>query len=580
MHGKHIYPLPADIWARCILIPRNVSKRIAVWLTLSLLVHSALVVTIVSWPASHTFLPALIPISVVTIDAAASHEQPELFRVVLGIEVGSVSSTTNSTSSLLQADSGQTFAAGKLGETANAGNESNPSGIPARQDSRLDSEESISAGSSPSTEIPTGYLWNTTETAAGLGEAPELTVTRRTDWQANLVDDYKLTYSAPDAALKLSMREASSAGFAGRAFSGFATSNDFAPEQWGTDATARSQRLDWTVLKATNFQLTAFGYQSEVGRNFVPFGQTKNEFAMAGTKTIKAGGQVRAGAFGLGFAESSLLSAGPVTNLPAVQQGATSFAAEQQDASVTLDLPYLMEGTQISKFLPTLWVTGSQRHGPAEGQELVPRQALTSSFGAPTIWVTGTGIPRDIITSSFGGTWEWDSGYANLNYWSYSANGSESFAGTGRGFNASFGVYRSSFGMDVDLSYGHSEDVAQSSQSTGVMYDSSVTVSYKPDRRPGVWASASVGNYNQNAIDYGGTASDLYAVSTNGEYWSITAGLDLTSLFWEISESGALNGQRPSVKLLSRFSDSLDSSDAGTTRNDDALVAMIIRQNF
>jgi hypothetical protein len=381
------------------------------------------------------------------------------------------------------------------------------------------------------------------------------------------------------------MREASSAGFAGPAFiSGFATSSNnmdpFATGRSGNDATAMSQRLDWTVWKAANFELTAFGYQSEVGRNFTALGQTKSEFAMTGIRTVKAGGQVRVGAFGLGFAESNLLSAQTVTEIPVAQQVTTSFAAEQQEASITFDLPHLLGATQISKFLPTLWVIGSQRHSPIDGELVVTRHAVTSSFGAPTIWVAGSGVPRDIITSSFGGTWEWQTGYARLNYWSYSANGSESFAGTGRGVNGSFGVYRSAFGLDIDLAYGRSEDLAQSSQSTGVMYDSSVTVSYKPDRQPGVWASASVGNYNQSAIDDGGRASHLYSVSNNGEYWSITAGLDLTSLFWDTSEPGALAGQRPSVKLLSRYSDSLDSSDAVMTRSDDVLLAMMLRQSF
>ena len=108
---------------------------------------------------------------------------------------------------------------------------------------------------------------------------------------------------------------------------------------------------------------------------------------------------------------------------------------------------------------------------------------------------------------------------------------------------------------------GNRRTLLDRSQSASVVYDSSVTVSYKPDKLPGLWASAATGNYNQNAIAYGGTSSDLYGV-TNGEYWSMTAGLDLTSLFWspEASESGALPGQRSSAKLLYRYSDFLDSS--------------------
>jgi hypothetical protein len=32
------------------------------------------------------------------------------------------------------------------------------------------------------------------------------------------------------------------------------------PMQLGADATASSQRLDWTILKFTDFEVTAFGY--------------------------------------------------------------------------------------------------------------------------------------------------------------------------------------------------------------------------------------------------------------------------------------------------------------------------------
>ena len=91
--------------------------------------------------------------------------------------------------------------------------------------------------------------------------------------------------------------------------------------QWGDDATARSQRLDWTLLKFTNFEVTAFGYQNEVGAAFAPFGQTKNEFVIAGTQTMKAGGRVRVGSFSFGVAGSSLENAPPVTNLAVVRAG-------------------------------------------------------------------------------------------------------------------------------------------------------------------------------------------------------------------------------------------------------------------
>ena len=80
--------------------------------------------------------------------------------------------------------------------------------------------------------------------------------------------------------------------------------------QWGDDSTARSRRLDWTLLKFTNFEVAAFGYQNEVGAGFAPFAQTKSEFVIAGTQTMKAGGQVRAGSFSFGFAGSQSRNCG------------------------------------------------------------------------------------------------------------------------------------------------------------------------------------------------------------------------------------------------------------------------------
>ena len=67
---------------------------------------------------------------------------------------------------------------------------------------------------------------------------------------------------------------------------------------------------------------------------------------------------------------------------------------------------------------------------------------------------------------------------------------------------------RSSFGIDVGFSYGQSEDAAPSWQSAGALYNSNATVSYKPDKLPGVSLTAAAGNYDHNAITYGGTLSE------------------------------------------------------------------------
>ena len=76
---------------------------------------------------------------------------------------------------------------------------------------------------------------------------------------------------------------------------------------------------------------------------------------------------------------------------------------------------------------------------------------------------------------------------------------------------------------------------------------------------------------------------NMHRVSSNGEYWSIAAGVDLTRLFWtpDASDSGAPTGQLSSVKLLYRYSDSLylDNS-TGTTRDVNSLVAVMIQRTF
>jgi hypothetical protein len=624
MQGTHLPNLPA--WrTRAVGISgwKNEPKRTRVGLAVSVFGHSTVLVAILLCSASRqSFSPEVIPISVITSSEAENlSRNREIEGLPNGREVltkpRAVRSESEPTSSS-QVKSAQTLVR-EATDAIPGARESNvaqnarpptsdPSGITDGQEARVEPEEpNWGAGSVQSQ--PERYLWNPAQTSPigggimGLveervGEPPGLTITRSTDWQANPVEDDKLTYSAPGGTVKLTVREAYSAGFAGPAFTpGFGTnfagqtlipglemnheenSEPFGltPAQLGADRMAKSQRLDWTVVNFKNFGVTAFGYQNEVGRDFQPFGQTKNEFTTAGTSTMKAGGQVRVGPFGFGFAESSLENAGPVTNLAAVQQGMANLAAVRQEASVTLDLPHLLPGTGVSsgvlsKLLPTLWVTGGNSHPPTSGQEAVP---------------------SDTVSTSFGGSWTWDIGHATLGYWNYSSAGREGLAAsawTGQGFDANFGASYSSFGIDVDLSYGRSADVAPAWQSAGALYSSSVTVSYKPDKLPGLWASAAAGNYDQNALvigstalPYGATSSDLYGVSTNGEYYSVTAGLDLTSMLWgpEALDSEALTGQRSSLKLLYRYSDNLylDSS-AGQTRNVDNLVAMMIQRKF
>lgn len=441
------------------------------------------------------------------------------------------------------------------------------------------------SASEQSQQVDEIYLWNAERTSGsgggslidfveqGTKESPDLKITRHTDWEGNPVEDNKLTYSAPGSAVRLTVREASSAGFAGTNFARDLSLNQddtsepfgLTPTAWGADAMAKSEKVDWTLVDLKNFGVTVFGYQNEVGSNFKPFEQTKNEFASAGSSTMKAGGQVRVGPFGFGFAQSSREQL-TWSGLQGFETGA-NLAAVQQEASVTLDLAHLpgMQASGLSeKFLPTLWASASNGHTPTSGQEAVP---------------------SDTLSTSFGGTWAWDMGQMNLGYWSYSSSQVAGSAWTGQGVDASLGLYYSSFGVDADFSYGYSADVAPSWQSAGALYGSSVTISYTPAKLPGIWAAAAAGNYDQSAITFGGISSafsDINRTSSNGEYWSIAAGIDLTRLFWtpDVTES-SLPRQLSSVKLLYRYSDSLYSDNsAGPMKDVSSLAAVMIQRTF
>ena len=145
-------------------------------------------------------------------------------------------------------------------------------------------------------------------------QPPAPTVTRRTDWQANPVEDKEVKYSGPGGAVRMTVREASSAGLLGTNFApDYSLNTDktaqpfsLASTEWSTNTTAKSQKVELRVVDSKNFGVTVFGYQNEVGSGFKPFGETKKEFATPGTRTMKAGGEVRVGALSFGFAHSRI----------------------------------------------------------------------------------------------------------------------------------------------------------------------------------------------------------------------------------------------------------------------------------
>ena len=490
---------------------KNEPKAMRVGLTISLVAHSAtLVAVLLCFPSHRSSSPQVIPVSVATIGEAENPGFQVSTRPELGFGHGSVILKSKPTLPSSQAKAEQTLVVAKLTEPPPEGNQpsvsqmphplaSNQSDIPADQEARAEPQDASSkAASGQPLPTPETYLWNTTQisTADGSstkgfveeqsGQPPGLKITRHTDWEANPVEDNTVTYSAPDSSVKFTVREANSAGFAGSAFTpGFGMQGDensgafgLTPVPWGATAMARSQKVDWTLINLKNFGVTAFGYQNEVGSNFKAFGQTKNEFGTAGSSTMKAGGEVRVGPFGFGFAQSSREQLA-WSGFQGVETGA-NLAAVQQEASVTLNLAHL-PGTEgsgfFTKLLPTLWASASTGHTPSQ-----------------------EAVPSDTVSTSFGGTWAWDTGQMNLGYWSYASSEVAGSAWSGQGVDASVGLYYSSFGIDADFSYGYSADVAPSWQSAGALYGSSVTISYTPDKLPGIWASAAAGNYDQSGI--------------------------------------------------------------------------------
>lgn len=538
----------------------------------SLIAHSALLAVMLGTVSLKVPLPDLIPVSVMTAprpDSLGSEVSPFL-------EAASKLAGSRNTPSFAQVDDAQRLVVAKLPEAFRGSEPGVPGMRRPRTDDRDDLPPQKVARSERSHAVAAGMPSAGDETqlrnAAGADPAqgggivgwvaqkgdkpPDLTVTSRSDWEIDSARFSKVeekVYAAPDSGVRLTVREAASAGFAGTDFtrgvglSSFETSGPLGLSP--TDGIARSQKIDWTFIDLKDFGVTAFGYQSEVGRNFEPFERTKKEFETAGTRKMKAGANVRVGAFDFGLSQSSI-----------EKTYGSPAGTVQSEASASVDLPRLLRAAQVTgdlvpKLIPTVWMNASTSQIPMSGQA------------------------DDTVTMSFGGTWSWDMGNASLGYWSSSFGNNANLGATwsGQGFDANVGAYYGAFAVDLGLSYGQSEDAALSWESAGDLYNSSVTVSYKPDKLPGISVTAAVGNYDQNSMAFGSTFSESYAWSSNSHYISLSAGLDLTSLFWSSEGSG----EGSSVKMLYRHSESVffDSYSDATSDIDD-LVAVTVQRKF
>ena len=278
---------------------------------------------------------------------------------------------------------------------------------------------------------------------------------------------------------------------------------------------ARSQRFNSTLLNRENFGVTAFGYQNEVGRGFRSFGEVlrKKEFATAGSSTTKAGGNVRLGP------SVSVLHKRPLRmRSQALNTARTSRALQQsqQEVNATFDLPKLSRQPGRAErpligALPVLWASQSYKH-PSSDQGAAELETSTS----------------------FGGSWTWDSVKQRSAIGATPPTDHRIALGRPGMVVASrpnSGIDHSSLVVDLSFSYGHTQDVAEPWQAASVLYDSSVTLSYKRENLPPLWATAAVGNFDYNSLwgaaplD-GVTAADL-GETTRNEYWSIATGIDL-----------------------------------------------------
>jgi hypothetical protein len=426
-----------------------------------------------------------------------------------------------------------------------------PPHVASRAPAEGDETQLHRASEADSTPSQSGVAWGEQRKDS----TPEFKVRRQKDWEISSagfdrVEDSKMTYAMPDSGARLTVRKAASGfgtNFATRSIglNEYLTSGPLGLSP--TDGIAQSQKIDGTLIDLEGFRVTAFAYQNEVGRSFDAFGRTKKEFGTPGTRKMKAGANMQVGAFGFGLAQSS------TENTYGSAAGALA-----SEASASVDVPQLLRATGVSgqlapKLIPSVWMNASTS-SPASGQD------------------------DETVTMGFGGTWSWDMGYASLGYWNSSLGNNEGLGATwsGQGFDANVGAYYGAFALDVGLSYGQSEDALSSWQSVGDVYNYSATVSYKGEKLPAISLTAAMGNYDQNSISFGSTYSDSYAWSSGSDYVSVSAGLDLTSLFW-IPEG---KEEQPSVKMLFRHSESVFSDSYSNTQDVDDLVAVTIKRKF
>jgi hypothetical protein len=402
--------------------------------------------------------------------------------------------------------------------------------------------------------------------------------------ERNQVTDFKLILSAPNDALKLTLREADSLNIADV---DILRKNRWRPSDntgrfydlSGAQGRANHQRLDISLYKSDLFEVSAFAAHTHVDQNFErsallpkPESGKKDEFSAVDRTAVLTGGNLRIGPVTVSTSHTEAEKISGVLN-------PTSAI---QDYTVTLDLTDLRKrlGNVVAEPLWTILPTSVYGgYGDTKNAFKLPEQ----------------GLPDQTSTYTLGASWAWKNGYASLNYYQYELDSrrlaAASYDSAGSGLSGNVGIWGDNWTADAGVSYLRSEELAPFSRAKSTSYDGYISATYKPERLPDVSALASVGRYG-----YEGLAS---AVRTEGTYWSVTAGLEFAKFLWHIpgpkvetqtshdgrgtKASFALKGpasERSSFKMIYRVrGEHNDGTDGGASRTDQ-LVGVVFRTLF
>jgi hypothetical protein len=291
----------------------------------------------------------------------------------------------------------------------------------------------------------------------------------------------------------------------------------------GEEGSGRLQRLDASVWRAGDTELTLFGEYGEVGRYFESLViEDDDPFATPNRERTSYGAILKQGPLELTLANNSSREASS-------EADETEF---QYEVGAWVDLDEVSEDLLGLDTSHPLWV-------------LAPSSVWVKGAQGPVEADAGGDDPDDEVRDfSAGLTWSGDYHYVHASYWEsiydYEATYGEDYDWVGRGGDLSFGVFGRRWGLDLSLTAESAEDLAPSSRTSEYGYDGAVTLSLRPDKSPEISIGLNVGRYDVDYQAYGG--------STTTENWGIETVADLSKYLWRERP-----GSPPQLKLLYRF---------------------------